>query len=81
MAFMLFVLLLIGGVVALSYSPLIDHLMKPLRPDTPSPPVSDEARGTPAPDNTIKDSTRDFPAPDNPTTTSPLRSPDTEGTP
>lgn len=81
MAFMLFVLLLIGGVVALSYSPLIDHLMKPLRPESPPEPISDEARGTPAPDNTIKESRPDFPAPDNPTTTSPLRSPDVEGAP
>lgn len=74
MAFMLFVLVLIGGVVAISYSPLIDHLMKPIRPKQPPPPVTDRADGVPAPDNTITESAPRFPGPDNTTTTSPRQS-------
>lgn len=58
LVFMVFILLLMGGVVALAYSPLIDHLFRVVDPQPPQPaaPVSDESQGVPAPDNPITES-------------------------
>lgn len=70
LAFMLFVLLLLGGVVALSYSPLIDHLFRTVHAEPVTPAPSGQTPGAPAPDNVITQPPSGFPGPDN-TVTSP----------
>lgn len=77
LVFMVFILLLMGGVVALSYSPLIDHLFRIVDPQPPQPaaPVTDQSKGVPAPDNAITESAPSsptFPAPNNTKINSPL---------
>ncbi len=71
LAFMLFVLLLLGGIVAISYSPLIDHLFRTVSPEPVSRPPSDQAPNAPGPDNTINQAAPQFPGPDNSATNAP----------
>ncbi|MDX2116151.1 MAG: hypothetical protein SFZ24_11120 [Planctomycetota bacterium] len=64
--FMLFVLLMLGGMVAIAYSPVVAGLFSRGQSDQPPEPAapSDSIEGVPAPDN-VQTRATEFPGPDN----------------